>query len=1273
MPRFPIYEDEQRLDIGQAPQIQANDQVAQAIQKLGLTVQQVADHWVERKAKQAAFQASTRLDQHKAALEAEYQAYKQNAPADGIGLHDGWMAQASARDKAFLGSLTPQQQADIKPRLAAGTEAWGQRAAEDEVATGKVYETGVLQADLANWQKRLTADPASFDQARDALFGKIDQAISLGTVGRAAMKSEAQAGLARAWWLTRYGDGQPGGGEALGRGPRSTPGATRGIGGDPAGPGLAETGAPAMAQTIRAAASQLGTTPQDLATVIAYETIGRFSPSIKGGKGNNYLGLIQFGPEERHKYGVFPGQSFDEQMGSVVAFLKDRGFRPGMGLLDLYSTINAGSPGRYNASDGHGTVRDHVARMSREQQANVARILGEGGDGMAPTAPSGDAGETGSGGVGGDAAPGDAATADSSGSSRAIPNTAPSSAAPAAIDPRLQGLSEDVKDELLDSAGRNANRLRAEGQQAQLRAQASLDASVQDAATALMTTGSYDGPLPSQSDFLRAKGVVGGAGAYAAFQRTRAIGRQIDAIKMLSPAGQDQALEAIRPSGSGPDFAAQRDQYGVLQEAVAANRKARSEDPNGYVATVYPEIGQLWAQAGNSPEGMKAAISATSAAMTRLGIPVEEQRLLPKAMVSKAVAAFGETARPMAERLAPLRSALSATRDRVQQQAMFDQFVKAGFPPMLEYAAIAYTRGDKPAGDAFARAALGVPNASAGGKNALSPGVTGAPSSPAAAANAPGSPTPLRSLSGPSIDLGPSTQQAFGSSLTGDPRVVRTDILRNRMIDDATQLNGGDRAGAIATVDGYFTSVQQSGGWMPGRYMSAPMAGGGTQYALRNTTNNPNWPGATSSPDQSPAPPNSNSAGGPLARMATTGARSGGLGIGAMGAVGGAAARLTGAITRAVIHPTMIGPSYADAPLPQYYTVGSDYGSAIILPAATIKQVQALNTYLKASERGGSNYPELAQEHAPYIQASFDLGVRNALMKLRGMFSPSDGDTYAKGTLDATKVVSGNGWEFKFRPPTYPGAPLQIIAARLAQTGREDPENQWENLEDPNNPSARLQASLKPDDQYAKDYNEALQKTLDFGEANRIAEARYYDRQRIIRSGQGEEPPNGSQDPSGGKPADATVQDGQDKTLDIGPGRGGGSKKPPRGDGDVAPPPEEPGRRRPPRRLHSTIVDSSYAVRLAEGLSTQGQEDVDNIIAQYEQGNDNPGIGSKPVGGGFTELRGRNGGRAIVVKTGENQFDIVGKFQGHARGDNRNSEIIKKLIANYLARKKQND
>ena len=129
------------------------------------------------------------------------------------------------------------------------------------------------------------------------------------------------------------------------------------------------------ANVVRQAAKELGTSPEDLATVIAYETGGRFSPSIHGGKGGNYQGLIQFGPAERAQFGANDKQSFAQQMPAVVSYLKTRGFKPGMGLLDLYSTINAGSPGHYNASDGNGTVTSHVERMQREQAANVRRFL----------------------------------------------------------------------------------------------------------------------------------------------------------------------------------------------------------------------------------------------------------------------------------------------------------------------------------------------------------------------------------------------------------------------------------------------------------------------------------------------------------------------------------------------------------------------------------------------------------------------------------------------------------------------------------------------------------------------------------------------------------------------------------------------------------------------------------------------------------------------------------------------------------------------------------
>lgn len=109
-------------------------------------------------------------------------------------------------------------------------------------------------------------------------------------------------------------------------------------------------------------ATARGHDPNNLLKVMNYESSG--DPSRWGGKGGNYFGLIQFGPTERKQFGVdTENPSARNQIDATFKFLASRGYKPGMGLLDLYSTINAGSPGHYNASDGNGTVASHVANM----------------------------------------------------------------------------------------------------------------------------------------------------------------------------------------------------------------------------------------------------------------------------------------------------------------------------------------------------------------------------------------------------------------------------------------------------------------------------------------------------------------------------------------------------------------------------------------------------------------------------------------------------------------------------------------------------------------------------------------------------------------------------------------------------------------------------------------------------------------------------------------------------------------------------------------------
>lgn len=155
--------------------------------------------------------------------------------------------------------------------------------------------------------------------------------------------------------------------------------------------------------------AQLGVDPKDILTAVSYETGGTFDP-WKAGPVTQYgqhRGLIQWGEDQRHQYGVDASTDPYDQMLAVGRYLKDRGVESGMGLLDIYSAINAGRVGLYNASDeanggAPGTVRDKVENQMASHAAKAAEVLGgdyapaayvadsrsQGPDDRPPSAPS---------------------------------------------------------------------------------------------------------------------------------------------------------------------------------------------------------------------------------------------------------------------------------------------------------------------------------------------------------------------------------------------------------------------------------------------------------------------------------------------------------------------------------------------------------------------------------------------------------------------------------------------------------------------------------------------------------------------------------------------------------------------------------------------------------------------------------------------------------------------------------------------------------------------
>lgn len=133
-----------------------------------------------------------------------------------------------------------------------------------------------------------------------------------------------------------------------------------------------------LAENFKVLGAKLGVSARDLAAASHYES--GFRPNVIGGAGRRYQGLIQAGPSERAQYGIHPEQGLASQFQGIENFFKGRGLKPGMGIKDIYSTINAGSPGRYNASDAAngglpGTVADKVKTFGPNYAA-ADKLLG---------------------------------------------------------------------------------------------------------------------------------------------------------------------------------------------------------------------------------------------------------------------------------------------------------------------------------------------------------------------------------------------------------------------------------------------------------------------------------------------------------------------------------------------------------------------------------------------------------------------------------------------------------------------------------------------------------------------------------------------------------------------------------------------------------------------------------------------------------------------------------------------------------------------------------
>lgn len=243
----------------------------------------------------------------------------------------------------------------------------------------KADETGA-ESGKTLMQRLMEAVAAGIDIKVNFQMGDVGKGGEGSGVQRASFGGAGSSGGAFAGLIHRANVGGSGGFTGdVSSGGRASGGS---FGGGQGGPGATNANFTGEnAEALKRTAAGLGISAKDLATVVSYETRGTFSPSVVGGAGNRHQGLIQAGPNERRDYGIDGGQSFPEQLQGVARYLRHRGVKPGMGIADIYSAINAGRPGRYGANDGNGTVAEHVERMVREHGARADMFLGGRGGG----------------------------------------------------------------------------------------------------------------------------------------------------------------------------------------------------------------------------------------------------------------------------------------------------------------------------------------------------------------------------------------------------------------------------------------------------------------------------------------------------------------------------------------------------------------------------------------------------------------------------------------------------------------------------------------------------------------------------------------------------------------------------------------------------------------------------------------------------------------------------------------------------------------------------
>lgn len=184
-----------------------------------------------------------------------------------------------------------------------------------------------------------------------------------------------------------------------------------------------------------------------------------------------------------------------------------------------------------------------------------------------------------------------------------------------------------------------------------------------------------------------------GLRAWEAFSGRQAVATAMGQIVGAPIAEQRSKLEAFRPDPAKPNFADQQKAYDVTAEAVRRDQAERQQDPAAYAVLHSAPVAAAFKAAQGDPAKMGAAIQASLAEQTRLGIAENDRRPLTREAAGDLVQQW-KKATSTDDRIGLLAGLTIGLKDDKSARRILDQLEDGGLPPGADRALEAYRMGD---------------------------------------------------------------------------------------------------------------------------------------------------------------------------------------------------------------------------------------------------------------------------------------------------------------------------------------------------------------------------------------------------------------------------------------------------------------------------------------------------------------------------------------------------------------------------------------------------